>query len=84
MCNYTIERVITSPLPPLSKSHVRNVDFDIQRQLLSVFLSTFNKWPPNHSLVPPHDVVDGENQPELEPADESEQEAFHPVEHKNG
>ena len=42
-------------------------------------LCTPDKRPSNYRLVPPHDIFDRKDRPELKLPDEREQEAFHPI-----
>ena len=58
------------------------MDFDVQWQLLSVLLRAFDEWPPNHGLVPPHYILDGEDEFKLELANQREQETLHPTQVK--
>ena len=68
--------------PLQEDSLIRNVDFDVERQFLSLSLSTFDKRPSNHGSVPPENILGGKDQAELELANQREQETLHPVQIK--
>ena len=68
--DYIYRHWASDPSSSDETSGVRDVDFDVQRQLGPVLLCALDKRPPSHSPVHPHDILSRKDQAELEFSDE--------------